>query len=241
MNRGTDIVIENSSFINNTADSSYLFLSSFSHNFRVGGGLTISYENSVGHDLAHAIVRNCTFVDNRASINPVNSEDAARRPNLYVPRGHGGALHVAFQNTTGHLVFVDNCSFTNNSAELTGGAVSVLFYRGAASTGVVQASSRNNMVRIENSVFRENNCSRNGGAVSANTFEAANSSKVFVRNNLFERNGAKDEGGAFSFIIEVEFLPLKLNLPLFIVCLSISTTGQHCDQQHWSDQQLPYC
>ena len=152
--------------------------------------------------------RNCTFIGNHVLINATNSADVSQRPILYVPRGHGGALHVSFQNTTGHLVSVDNCSFIGNSAELTGGAVSVLFYRGAASTGAVQASSRNNMVRIENSVFRENNCSRNGGAVSANTFEAANSSRVIIRNSLFERNGAKDEGGAFSFIIEVKFLNL---------------------------------
>lgn len=125
---------------------------------------------------------------------------------------------MSFQNTTGHRVVVENCSFIRNSAKFTGGAISVLFYRGSATTGVVQSSSRNNTVRIDKTLFQDNVCSGNGGAISANAFEAANSSKVIVTNSIFQRNRASDKGGAFSFIIEVRRAS-KMNSSTFLTII----------------------
>ena len=216
MYRCSNVVIQNTLFENNTAASRYRFDPTLTIGvgtligFQTGGALTISYMNSTAGDSIHtALVKNCIFRNNRAGINASNSEDAAQRPILYIPRGHGGALHIAFQNTEGHSVTVEGGSFEGNSAQLSGGAVSILFYRGVANTEDVQFSSSNNTVRLDGVTFRDNHCGEeeemrgNGGAVSINTFEAANTSKVIVSNSRFEGNSATNEGGALSFIIEV--------------------------------------
>ena len=96
---------------------------------------------------------------------------------------------------------VEGGIFEGNRAQLTGGAVSILFHRGVANT---EDSSSNNTVRLDSVIFQDNHCGEeeemrgNGGAVSINTFEA-----VIVSNSRFEGNSATNEGGALSFIIEV--------------------------------------
>ena len=169
--------------------------------FRRGAGLTLSYtlESEYGY---YARIENCTFRYNRANVSEANDDDIKHRPSLYVPRGHGGAVLLSFQNTSQSIVEIKNCTFVSNSALFTGGAISIHFFRGTNTTEL-QSSSNNNTVTIDSSVFQENKCSGVGGALSINTFEAANSNQVVITRSRFERNSAKLEGGAYSFIIEV--------------------------------------
>lgn len=177
--------------------------------FRRGAGLTLSY--TLGSDYGYALIENCTFRHNHADVNESNDDDIRQRPSLYVPRGHGGALLVSFQNTSQYIVQIVNCTFINNSAHFTGGAISIHFFRGT-NASELQSSSTNNTVTINDTVFQENMCSGVGGAVSINTFEAANSNQVTITRSRFERNSAELEGGAYSFIIEVSSTSTGLDI-----------------------------
>lgn len=204
------IYILNSIFKDNQDYSLYKKTSDLSSAFRRGSGLTIFYLNDT--EMGQAIVQNCTFENNTASLNENNTKDALERPRLYVPRGHGGALLLAFQNASAQNVDVRGCSFRSNTAKFTGGAISIQFYRGLSDTQVVQPSSHDNVVQpsshdnvvlIENSNFWNNTSLDKGGAISINAFETANENTVIVNGSYFDGNHAEHNGGALSSIIEV--------------------------------------
>lgn len=196
-----DIVILNSEFRDNRVHSLYNETSDLTLRFRNGAGLTIFFAD--GDSFVQALVQNCTFENNSASLNKINADDAKQRPRLYIPRGHGGGLLLSFQNTSMHNVIVRNCTFSNNFANFTGGAISVQFYRGASNTEEIVPSSRDNAVVINDVLFLNNSCSENGGALSINSFEAANQNRVTVNGSVFRGNNASQNGGALSSIIEV--------------------------------------
>ena len=190
-------------FENNLASSFYHEMTDLTFNFTAGGGLTLFFVNGSN---SHTVISNCTFKDNHAGINDSNRLDAEQRPPLYVPRGHGGGILVSFQTTVGHKVVVRDCKFAGNSAELTGGAISVQFYRGMANTVSMSTdSSSNNTVEIDNTTF-EANSAMEGGAVCVKTFEAANYNKVILNGSVLHGNRAIMSGGAFSFNIQVLIL-----------------------------------
>lgn len=198
------ILLQNSVFKNNTASSRYNESSNLnvsSRSFRISGALTLFFID--GSESDYILIRNCTFANNSASANDENIADTEHRPKLYIPRGHGGALLLSFQNTITHTVEIRNCSFTGNSAQFSGGAISVQFYRGSSNTNHVTSSSRNNTVVIDSVVFEENRCLGEGGGISVNSYEAANYNTVIVKGSLFRNNRARTEGGAYRFIIEV--------------------------------------
>ena len=195
------IFILNSIFKDNRDYSLYNENRDLSADLRRGSGLTIFYLNDT--ELGQTLVTNCTFENNSATLNESNQEDALDRPRLYVPRGHGGGLLLAFQNASGHRVDIRDCLFKNNTAKFTGGAISIQFYRGLSNAQVVQPSSHDNVVMIENSSFWNNTSLEKGGGVSINAFETANENTVVVNGSLFDGNFAGQNGGALSSIIEV--------------------------------------
>ena len=197
-----NITVLNSVFRDNMGSSMYPWYSNLTIFLRKGGGLIITYVNTSG---SHALVQNCTFVNNTATLNENNLEDAKQRPRLYVPRGHGGGILLSFQNTIDYKVELRDCLFRGNSANFTGGAAAIQFYRGASNTAAVESSSHENVVVIVNTTFTDNSCSEDGGAVSINAFEGANKNNVFLDGNTFSGNYARRNGGALSNIIEVIF------------------------------------
>lgn len=202
--QSSNVMFLDSLFENNSAASEYNMsgLNTFRvFNFRRAAGLTIAY--FFRSESNYALVRNCTFRNNLVNVNEANEEDAKHRPSLYIPRGHGGALLIYFQSTVKHRVEIKNCTFVENVARFTGGAISVQFFRGFSNRSEAHSSSSNNTVVISGTVFRNNSCEGAGGAISVNTFEAANYNKVNITGNVFEENVAEREGGACSFVIEV--------------------------------------
>jgi predicted outer membrane repeat protein len=223
-------------FRNNLYHSQYKEEERLSLFFRRAGGLTIFYYNDTS--FGNALVQNCTFECNSAGLNESNKEDASGRPSLYVPRGHGGGLLLAFQNSVGYKVNVKNCTFSNNSARFTGGGISVQFYQGVSSTPTGQLGSHNNSVVIEDSVFLNNKCVEKGGGLSVNTFETANENVVVVNESRFEGNYAGTIGGAISSIIEVSVsiarLLYKESRLLTGQCSASGCQAKHC--RHSSEE-----
>ncbi len=206
ISQSNNTLIQNSTFEGNSAFSRYVEESKLTINFITSGGLTLFFVNGSN---SYSEINSCTFRDNHAGVNVTNREDAEGRPQLYIPRGHGGGLLISFQTTIGHRVVIRNCTFTGNSAELTGGAVSIQFYRGSADSDVTSTnspSSVNNTVEIEGTTFEENFSSGEGGAVCVNTFEAANYNTVLIKGSVFHNNSAEMSGGALSFNIQVQLL-----------------------------------
>ncbi len=194
-------VISNTIFRNNTAFSPYDYNSDLSNIlvFRQSGGLSLTYANN--RTGGYILIRNCSFSNNHAGVDLSNMPDYAQRPNQYIPRGHGGGILMDIVNTSRYEIVIEDTVFSNNSAEFSGGAVSILLYRNS-STGI-NTSSDYNTVLMSNVTFMDNMCNGNGGGVGVSTFEAANSNEVIVRDSRFENNQAMTAGGAFSLIIEV--------------------------------------
>lgn len=206
----SNTLIQNSVFENNLAFSHYTVESDtkLKVNYTIGGGLTLI---STKED-KYTEISNCIFRDNQAGINESNCKDAEQRPQQYVPRGHGGGFLILFQTAVRHKVVIRDCNFSRNTANLTGGAISIQFYRGSANSDVSitsnSLSSSNNTVEIENTIF-EDNSSEKGGAICINTFEAANYNEVILRRSVFHENNATISGGALSFNIQVQFIQLS--------------------------------
>lgn len=155
---------------------------------RFGGGLLISWRSTDNPEATNTvIVKNCTFTNNRADINVRNRNDT--RPYFYRPRGHGGAIVVAFQNVTGFTVTIIDTWIIGNTAVSSGGGMFISFFEGSA----------NNKVIIRNTTFEENKCSQDGGAISVNTFQFANDNTLTVEDSIFDGNEAIEGGGACSF------------------------------------------
>ena len=157
--------------------------------FRLAGGLVISWNSS--NDESTTVIRNCTFISNHAGINQNNTDDA--RPNIYRPRGHGGAMVVSFERTWNHTLVIERSRFFNNTALFNGGGLFISVY----------GNSLGNDIIITDSTFEDNSCVHTGGAISMNTFEVANDNILTVKNTTFERNSAWVGGGAYSLTLQV--------------------------------------
>ena len=157
--------------------------------FRYSGGLVISWNST--SEKGSAVVRNCTFINNHANVNRLNRDDS--RPNIYRPRGHGGAIVVSFENTTNHILMIERSRILNNSALFNGGGMFISLFRDSIGNDIV----------ITDSKFEDNLCVYTGGAISMNTFEVANENILTVRNTIFERNSAWVGGGACSLTLQV--------------------------------------
>ena len=171
--------------------------------FRFGGGLLLEWNSTERNDLSipdEATVENCRFFRNYAGINVKNENDT--RPHFYHPRGHGGAIVVAFKNTSNHTLVIKNTQIYENNASFGGGGIILSFFRNAS----------DNMVLITNTSFVDNVCTRDGGAINVNAFEMANGNSLIVKDSNFERNTAqKGKGGAANINLRVRLMGIILH------------------------------
>ena len=162
--------------------------------FRFGGGLLLLWNSTERNDNISnkAIVENCKFFKNYAGSDMRNKRD--NRPHFYRPRGHGGAIVVAFKNTSKHTLVIRNSQIYENEALFGGGGILLSFFR----------SSFDNTVLIMNTSFVNNTCKIDGGAINVNAFEMANRNSLTVKNCNFERNVARmGKGGAANINLRV--------------------------------------
>ena len=166
--------------------------------FRFGGGLLLEWNSTERNDLSipdKAVVKNCKFFSNYAGINVDNENDT--RPHFYRPRGHGGAIVVAFKNTSNHTLIINNTQIHENDARFGGAGIILSFFRNAS----------NNTVLITNTSFVDNVCTIDGGAINVNAFEMANRNSLIVNNSNFEGNIAqKGKGGAANINLRVRLI-----------------------------------
>lgn len=185
-----DLLIVDSIFHDNNSTAFYNNTNTLDPGgFRLAGGLVISWSST--NERSTAVIRNCTFINNHANINQLNRNDS--RPNIYRPRGHGGAIVVSFENTENHTLVIEKSQISNNTALFNGGGMFISFY----------SDSINNDIVITDSTFENNSCVHAGGAISMNTFEVANGNILTVKNTAFERNSAWVGGGAYSLTLQV--------------------------------------
>ena len=167
--------------------------------FRFSGGLLINW-NAMEKPNAQrsAIIQNCTFFRNHAVFNVRNSNDT--RPDFYRPRGHGGAIVLAFDGVSDFTATIIDTKIIRNTAVSSGAGIFISFYDGSASNKVI----------VKNTTFEENICNRDGGAISVNTFEVANDNALIVEESNFDRNKAMVGGGACSVNIQVHIITQEI-------------------------------
>ena len=195
--------IERCSFLSNTAGTlTYVAVSYYSRQFRVGGALRVTSSNlsisnsqfdsneaerggaiyiETGRNIS---ITDCTFVNNKAVI---------AQSYLYAD---GGALYV----NSGSAVVFHNSTFISNTAGDGGGAVSLydavlhdhqnIFHgnRARSMGGAIEAS--HSMITIDSSSYSNNTADYGGGAVSAHSSSVAMSHSSFYNNEAYY-------GGAF--------------------------------------------
>ena len=196
----------------NTADRVEISNSKFSSNgisqnklTAGGGGLYIESttdfpygENETENTETTYHVVNCKFLENQAKTGDIKPTHITHHYNHsnYVSFGKGGGMTVYFNgNANWNNIFIHECNFTNNSAEL-GGGLSVSFL----------GSSKNNKVQITSSTFQINNCSMvpplvsrysAGGGVHVNFESLSLDNQAIISDCSFITNSAH-WGGGFS-------------------------------------------
>ena len=167
--------------------------------FRFSGGLLISWNATENPNAQRtALIQNCTFFKNHAVSNIRNSNDT--RPDFYRPRGHGGAIVLAFDGVSDFTATIVDTKIIRNTAISSGAGIFISFFN----------NSINNKVIIKNTTFEENTCNRDGGAISVNTFEVANDNALTVEDSSFDGNKAVVGGGACSVNIQVHIYSIPL-------------------------------
>lgn len=189
-----DLLIANCVFHDNNSTVSYDSTSTLDPGrfLRFAGGLGLLWRNrSNDSPGAQATIRNCSFLNNHAGINTQYMNDT--RPNLYIPRGHGGGIVVFLDRTVSYTIVIEDTIFSNNTALYYGGGIFISFYK----------NSFSNIIIVNNSRFEANRCMSAGGGISMNTFEGSNENTMIVENCSFERNTAWIGGGACSINLQV--------------------------------------
>ena len=191
-------MIVNSTFHDNNSTALYKATQRLDLNdLRFGGGLLISLRPNYIRDNNNTkssntiVVQNCTFIKNHANINELNVNDT--RPPFYRPRGHGGAIVVAFEQLSNYTVTIVDTKIIENTASTSGGGVFVSFSN----------TTTDNQVIFKNTSFKKNVCDQDGGAISVNTFQVANNNTVIVEDSRFDGNQAQLGGGACSVNLQV--------------------------------------
>lgn len=187
-----DTVFLNCTFRDNNSTYAYFDTNSLNPGgYRYAGGLTLTWRDSL--ELVTVLVRNCTFVNNTASLNDKNAKDSKIRPNFYIPRGHGGAILAIFNETDNHTVLIEDSIIINNTARFNGGGLFISFYN----------RSNWNRIIINRTLIKGNTCKNAGGGMSMNTFEIANFNQLIVENTDFTANRARVGGGACTINLQV--------------------------------------
>ena len=223
--RSEQLLFTNCLFHDNNSSAFYNYTDALDPGgFRFAGGLLISWKSMDNESASNsAVVRNCTFLRNSAVVNVRNRNDS--RPDFYRPRGHGGAIVLAFENVSDFTVTIEDSRILENTAVSSGGGVFISFYD----------TSTNNKVVITNTTFEENYCDQEGGAINVNTFEVANDNILIVEDSIFHQNRAKVGGGACSFNIQVVMSQLYFLTLCYRLCFSTGQLGagrRSLNQQH---------
>ena len=184
----TGILVQDTMFINNhnllpaEPDTNSTNITELYRAIISGGGITY-YSNST----AELTIRNCTFDNNSANVNDVNNS----RPVLLKTNGHGGAIIVRLAGSNDSTISITNTVFSNNHAQVDGGAIYFSFSEKAT----------NNEVNLSNLNFTNNVVEEaSGGAVSINSFSISYFTRINVSDCSFIDNSA-NAGGAFSAVL----------------------------------------
>ncbi len=177
------------------------------------GGAVNLYSNST----LNLVIENCTFSDNKASdraiddrrppllqldghggamfirLNGTNESSVLLRKSTFesnVAKIQGGAVYVSVSSQTVNSNFVvEDCTFTNNSAETrAGGALAIVLFN----------ATLNNKFMIRGSTFRGNSAV-GGGAAAVIQYDIHSTEYpdvVVFEDCLFELNTAEREGSA---------------------------------------------
>ncbi|XP_065897695.1 uncharacterized protein [Dysidea avara] len=209
----SNIILDSNVYINNTApaviayftDSIYVINSNFSYNiigsassyecldsserlfFRdnvtSAGGVSVFSHNHT----QKVIVLNSHFDNNHARNNTqINSV-----PPQLKRFGHGGGLSLRLVNSSGGFICVVNSSFSDNKAEVGGGAISITL-----------VESDNNNVMFSGVTFENNLCFYDkciGGAISIDLFDRVQQNRFrFSYCDFINNHAAYGSGGAIS-------------------------------------------
>ena len=142
------------------------------------------------------IISGCNFINNEA-------RNVLDNPNRYifpvhfyhVAFGHGGGLSVFFKGDASDCtVIVEDCTFTNNTAELGGGAY----------FDMQDSSNNNHVIMSGGNVFNGNNATEFGGGaylsfIFAKKFGTIQSCSYNISGTLFHGNNAVHGGGLYYY------------------------------------------
>ena len=144
-------------------------------------------------------IRDCHFVRNHGS-RGLDSES----PVLLRENGHGGGMLIQISNVSMSQIFIEDSTFSNNSAEVDGGGLYMS----------LSNESHDNKIVFQRLTFLNNSASvAGGGAISFNSFQISFNNSIEILNSTFESNNAS-AGGAVSFVLyqsDPEKTPDNLN------------------------------
>lgn len=178
------ISLRSTSFLNNfnqaptETDTENTTISELFDSITTAGGFTY-FSRNVSVDIE---IFNCTFSNNSAGPNDVNNT----RPVLLKANGHGGGLLIRLAQIKAATITIADCTFSDNEAEVDGGAVYFSLSEGFSSSHII----------LRNNTFRNNQAGvSSGGAVSLNLFRNTFNNSFAVKDCLFEGNHANAGGG----------------------------------------------
>ena len=213
ISKSYNIILENNIYVDNTAtavivhltNSIYIINSKFSNNiignatadeclasseglfFRdnvtsAGGVSVFSFNHT-----QKIVILDSHFDNNHARNNSQNNSVPPQLKKF----GHGGGLSVRLVNSSGGYICVVNSTFSNNRAEVGGGAISFTL-----------AESHNNNITFSGVLLEGNDCFFEkciGGAISIDLFSPAQQNRVRLYSCDFINNSATfGSGGAIS-------------------------------------------
>ena len=173
-----------------------------SHNvtnhFPENSALSVVYRSS-GRKMSHIRILNSKFLYNKIEVPMFENTDESIMGDKYP--GRGGALGIFITEPIKNAaieIIIDECNFTNNTADVYGGAIYL----------VSNQLSSGHICTIINSVFDRNYAAIGGGGFSQGTNKAGNftidtvfkPSNYLLENCNFTQNSAQF-GGAVGFII----------------------------------------
>lgn len=147
------------------------------------------YDPNIGSNVPSTVhYRNLNFIDGVA----LNSDNTA---NSYQLEGSGGAIFVL---GVGNTVYIDNCSFTNNTSHGWGGGA--VFLANASTSFITNSVFSNNTTHPDNDNFDEDKGEKGGTLVSVGNGNLTVQNCEFRDNEAV--NGAGIIGGDCNLLVE---------------------------------------
>ena len=191
---GGQVLIEESTFSENSAPEDNI-----SSNNVFAGGIHMQFANR--EMKGNIIVKNCTFERNMQptsiSLDPVH-QNLSDYQTLY-GYGTGGGMGILFlEDAEGVDITIENCKFTNNTANL-GAGLYIHF----------MDDTKANTLTVSDSEFHNNTANAGGGLCVglARLSRGEGFNRVFVVNTWFMENTARYGGGTSVFAIHSMYFP----------------------------------